>query len=365
MGGGGAERVVSILANSLAVDKNNDVSVFTIVGGESFYPLRKEICYESVGASISKKNVFARTISKAVFFPKALIHIYRKLKQGKYDIVISMLPETDILVGLCKCLGLKFNHVCSERNDPTKRSKFQFATLNAIYKKAALFVCQGKKAYDFYVKVPQEIKCIIPNPVDGASLPVRPEIYSKRIVSVGRLNPQKNFSLLIRSFARISNLFPDYNLDIYGEGPERAMLEALISDMGVDGRVNLRGAVKNVKECIADAELFVMSSNHEGFPNALLEAMAIGLPVISTDFPTGIAAELISHENGIVVPLEDETALANAMQILLSNDQIRWKMGAINRKKSEKYYSDNILSQWKEQFLLVAQKTQCKTKGAQ
>jgi glycosyltransferase involved in cell wall biosynthesis len=352
MGGGGAERVVSLLANSLATEENT-VSLLTIVGGESFYPLKENVVYKSIGASISKKNFFIRAISKAVFFPKALIHIHRELKRGKYDVVISMLPETDILVGLCKTFGLKFRHVCSERNDPTKRSRLRLFILSRIYKKSSLFVCQGKRVFDFYKKVPENVKCVIPNPVDGAGLPERTDNITKRIVAVGRLDAQKNFPLLINSFTRVAKHFPDYKLDIYGEGTERKTLEALIARNNMQEKIVLNGAKKNVKELISDAELFVMSSNYEGFPNALLEAMAIGLPVISTDFPTGIASELISNENGIVVPTGDEDAMVKAIEGLLSNKDLAYLMGKNNREKCKNYYVENIIKEWKDKIASI------------
>ena len=346
MGGGGAERVVSLLANSLA-EGGDTVTVLTIVGGESFYPLHPEVRYESVGASISKQNALARTVSKALFFPKALFYILRTLKKERYDVVISMLTECDILVGLCRLLGAKFRHICSERNDPTKRSKASLAILNRVYQKADVFVCQGKRVYNFYHKVPDQVKRIIPNPVDGDTLPQRPQTLTDTVVAVGRLNKQKNFPLLIKSFARVHKEFPQYKLDIYGEGPERATLQELIGQLGMEQKITLCGASKNVKEQIADAELFVMSSDYEGFPNALLEAMAIGLPVVSTDFSTGIASELVEQENGLVVPVNDEDALAEAMKSLLSDRERRMKMGGNNRKKCRAYYTPNIIVQWK------------------
>ncbi len=345
MGGGGAERVVSLLSNAFAQD-SNDVTVLTLVGGESFYELNAQIHFESIGITVSRKNKFTRTFSQLFFLPKSFVALYRRLKTGKYDIVISMLTECDILVGCCKLFGLRFKHVCSERNDPTKRKGLYFLLLKIVYRHASLFVCQGEKVYNFYNTVPEAIKKIIPNPIDGNTLPERVEYKSMRVVGVGRLNKQKNFALLIKSFAMLGDDLSGYKLDIYGEGPERRVLQALIETLGMSKRVTLCGARKNVKELIADADLYVMSSDYEGFPNALLEAMAIGLPVISTDFPTGIAAELIGEENGIVVPMRDERAMTEAMRSLLLNDGLRRSMGMKNREKCKKYYTSNILSEW-------------------
>ena len=354
MGGGGAERVVSLLSNSLS--DANDVTVFTMVGGESFYPLCEGVKYESIGVSVNRKNPLTAFISKAFFFPKALIAINRKIKKGNYDVVISMLKEADILVGACKLFGARFKHVCSERNDPTKRGTLKLAILNAVYKRADMFVCQGQMVCDFYKKVPNDIKVVIPNPVNGEKLPERVIAPTKRVVAVGRLDKQKNFVMLINSFLTVHAKFPEYKLDIYGEGPEREHLQGLIDEGGAESYITLCGAKKNVQELIADAELFVMSSDYEGFPNALLEAMAIGLPVISTDFPTGIAHELISAENGITVPVNDEGAMTDAIVRLLADENARLEMGEANKKKCESYYIPSIIEKWKRSIANIVNK---------
>lgn len=354
MGGGGAERVVSLVSNYLAKNGNN-VTVLTLVSGESFYELDTSVHFESIGITINRKSKMHRTFSQVLFLPKSIVTLYKKLKTENYDVVISMLTECDILVGLCKFAGLQFRHVCSERNDPTRRKGIYFALLKAIYKHAALFICQSKKVYDYYKDVPASIKTVIPNPVDGTSFPECPKTKSKRVVAIGRLNEQKNFSLLIESFANLGKELDEFKLDIYGEGPEHAKLQKLIDKLGLEKRVTLRGAQKDVVQLIADAELFVMSSDYEGFPNALLEAMAIGLPVISTDFPTGVARDLIGNENGIVVPVKDENALTEAMRFVLLNNDVRIRMGIKNREMCKKYYTEKIMQKWENEIKTITE----------
>lgn len=347
MGGGGAERVVSLLSSALA-ENGNDITIFTLVGGDSFYELNAKVHFESVGVTVSRKNKLSRMLSELIFLPKSFFALYKRLKSGKYDVVISMLTECDLIVGCCKLFGLRFKHICSERNDPFKRKGIYFSLLKMVYRQASLFVCQGEKVYGFYNTIPESRKRIIPNPVNGDDLPEHVECNSKRVVSVGRLNEQKNFALLIRSFANLGTEFEEYKLDIYGEGPERQSLQMLIDNLEISDRVTLCGAKKNVQMLITDADLYVMSSDYEGFPNALLEAMAMGLPVISTDFPTGIAAELINEENGIVVPTRDEKAMTEAMQTLLKNADIRHSMGLKNKDKCRRYYTKNIITEWEK-----------------
>jgi len=347
MGGGGAERVTALVANALC-EQGNEVTIYTLVGGESFYPLNSSIHYESVGISVNRKNRITTYASEAIALPKSYFKIRNLIKNGHFDVVISLLIETDILVGACKWTGLKFKHVCSERNDPTRRSDKQLKVLNSIYKKASLFVCQSKMVSDFYKDVPDEIKVVISNPISPEGLPERPTSLTKRVVAIGKLMDQKNFPLLIKSFAKVSGEYPEYVLDIYGEGERRVQLENLISELGMGRQIHLKGASKQVQKDIADAELFVMSSDFEGFPNVLLEAIAIGLPVISTDFATGIARELVGEENGIIVPVGNVEKMAAAIDAMLSNDEMRHRMGRNNKEKAKKYYTKEIIQQWNE-----------------
>ena len=347
MGGGGAERVTALVANALS-KQGNKVTIYTLVGGKSFYPLDAAIAYESVDITVNRKNNLTTYVSEAIALPKSFFSIRELIKNGHFDIVISMLVETDIIVGACKWTGLRFKHVCSERNDPTRRSPKQLKILNLIYKKAALFICQSKMVADFYWDVPKSIKVVIPNPINPETLPDRSNMLTHKIVAIGKLMDQKNFPLLIKSFAKISGEFPDYTLDIYGEGERRPQLESLIHELKMDERIHLKGASKQVQKDISDAELFVMSSDFEGFPNVLLEAIAIGLPVISTDFATGVARELVSEENGIVVPVGDEARMSEAIRRILSEEKMRYDMGRCNREKAKKYYTNEIIQKWDE-----------------
>ena len=192
-------------------------------------------------------------------------------------------------------------------------------------------------------------KCIvIPNPISADAIP---PVYTgerrKIVVGVGRLAPQKNFSLLIKAFSRLPADFDEYKLQIYGGGPYESTLNKQIEVLNMQDRITLMGIKKNVMFEIADAVLFVMSSNYEGFPNALVESMATGLPVISTDFSTGVAHEIIGDKNGIVIPVGDEDALVAAMTELLSDPQRRAEMSVENRKYLDKLSEDTVMTYWK------------------
>ena len=193
---------------------------------------------------------------------------------------------------------------------------------------------------------------MIPNPVNKNSINIEP-IYNrkKKIIAAGRLSPQKNYELLIRAFNRICNCFPEYRVEIYGEGPEKDSLEKLIQELGLQSKIILMGTKLNVIKEEAAASLYVMSSDYEGFPNALAEAMASGLPVISTDFPSGVAHEIIEDgKNGYVVPLGDEEKLAEAMKKILSNSELQEIMSKNNEGIREQLSEAQVYKVWKELF---------------
>lgn len=349
MGGGGAERVVALLANALSA-RGDDVTIHTLVGGESFYPLHPDIHQTNDSVYVDRRNKLTTIKSELTSLPKSFLSIRRMIKEQKYDVVFSLLVETDILVGACKLTGIRFHHVCSERNDPFIHSTLERFVLRCVYGACSLFVCQSNTVADYYSYIPKDRKRVIPNPIDPESIPDLPDSRDKRVVAVGRLNKQKNFPLLIKSFAKIRDNFSEYKLEIYGEGPERNNLQCLIHSLGMEDHILLKGAHPNVMQQTVDAALFVMSSDFEGFPNALLEAMGQGLPVISTDFATGVARELISEENGIVTPTGDENAMAEALTKMLSDEAFRIKCSGNNREKIRKYYTENIVRCWETAF---------------
>lgn len=345
MGSGGAERVISVLSNSF-VEKGHTVHIAQLIQSESFYPLDERITLSDMNIHIRRGNKLVALWDQARFFFKGVSYVKKEIKKRRPDAVIAFMRQSCIMMWVARMFGCKTKLVCSERNDPTVQNALVRRIMRRVYKSSDLLVCQGKTVADYFSCV--ENKVVIPNPVNEEKLVARAEKITDRVVAVGRLDKQKNFELLINSFAAVYPNFPEYRLDIYGEGPERNTLQALIDSKNMQEHICLCGAKQNVHELIADASLFVMSSNYEGFPNALLEAMSIGLPVISTDFSTGIAHELIGTENGRVVPTGDEEAMTNAICELLANSDLRKTMGERNRKECEKFYIPQIIEKWED-----------------
>lgn len=345
MGSGGAERMIAYLANILS-RSGNTIEVHTFVNDECFYPLDASVIQTSANILINRHSNWTRSLSEIAGLPKAMLSIINRIKEISPDIVISFLVEADILTWLCKLTGVQFKHICSERNDPFRRSKIQKWWLKRVYSNCDLLVCQSQRVSDYYSYVTDNRKTVIPNMIDPSLIHKDNSEKEAKIVAVGRLDKQKNFGLLIDAFAEIKSNFPTYHLDIYGEGPERVILQKRIKDLNMEGIVTLKGVCRDVLSQMSNATLFVMTSNYEGFPNALLEAISVGLPVISTDFPTGTAHELVSVENGFIVPLNGKKELIEAFVSILSSKDLQYEMGKSSYDKARGFYSDVVISEW-------------------
>lgn len=164
------------------------------------------------------------------------------------------------------------------------------------------------------------------------------------ILSAGRLTPQKCFGDLLAAFAALAARRPDARLLIAGEGPERARLEELSRSLGLGDRARLLGHVDELPALYAAADLFVLPSSYEGFPFALLEAMAAGLPVVATHF--GGADELVDHgREGLLVPAGDVGGLAAAIDAILADRAAMAAMAASARVKAQRFSKANMIEQ--------------------
>ncbi len=346
MSGGGAERIVAILSDRFIAE--HDVEIFTFEKGTSFYDIHSDIKLRSAGIIVNRKNRRTTTISTLIQMPKVFVQFKKECLNYQPDVVISFLPQAAAIAHLARRGNLNYCHISSERNDPTKRSKLMQRFLKHIYGNVDSLVCQSKVVADYYSTSRKEQISIIPNPINLSLIPVATkERVPPRIVAVGRLQEQKNYPLLIKSFkCATSKIDPKTTLMIYGEGKLRSELKELVNSLNLEDKVRFQGLTKNIFDEIKDAALFVMSSDYEGFPNALLEAIAVGLPVISTDFYTGVSKELIKGENGIVVPVGNVPAMAEAIVQIMNNSSLRQEIRKNNRKKIKTYDINNIAKMW-------------------
>ena len=345
MCGGGAERVMATIANNLC--REHEVRIVTMTDAESFYLLDSRVTIIGLGQGINRANKLTELYTKAVGGVKGFFALRRMVKKWQPDVMVSFLEETNAIALLLKMLGSKCRLIVSDRNDPTTYGRLSQWFERHVYRKADVVVCQSEKVTQFFPEKHRENTTVIPNPIAAEAIPLRHEGKRRHtVVGVGRLAKQKNFAMLIRAFARLPERFSDYTLEIYGGGPLEAALNEQIAALGLSERARLMGVKKGVMHHVADAALYVMSSDYEGFPNALAESMASGIPVISTDFSTGVARDLVKEENGIVIPVGDEDALLAAMQEMLSRED-RWDdMSRANRTLLDTLSEARVMQLW-------------------
>lgn len=351
---GGSERVMSLVANQLAV-RGHEVEIVNLNKHIVFYPIHQNVhlsfAEDEVGSSIIRKICWLR----------------KHIKKEKPDVVIPFM-EAVFCVTLLALIGVKVPVISSERIDPRK-SPFIRNILRRIFLPLTThLVVQTQDIKDFYPKFIQKRTSIIYNPVSETVFHLQEEPKENTIISVGKLDGQKNQKLLINAFASIAEDFPEWKLVIYGEGRERDSLESLIKSLSptlprkegvlngyensISNRILLPGRCETVIEEMNKAKVFAFSSDFEGMSNAILEAVSIGLPVVTTNVSG--AAELVKDgEGGFVVPIRDGKALADSLKILLKDESLIQKMARHNKATAKNYKLDMIVDQWESLILQI------------
>lgn len=332
---GGAERVISILANSL-IEKSFDIEILKYHNTENFYKLNPKIKVNSVEENTNNRN----NVLKNIIW-------LRKYFENNTDIVISFLAPFNIIALLAN-LGNKTPIIVSDRNDPrfVPQSKFRRILRDFLYKKANAVVVQTKHNKEYFDKSIQDKTFVIPNPIElnnyiGLALKTKKKDL---IVSVGRLEPQKNQEMLIEAFNEIHKKYSNYKLVIYGEGSYRKQLQELIDKLNLQEFILLPGNEKDILNKMAEAKIYICSSNYEGMSNSLIEAMCIGLPVISTKVSG--TEELIGECNGLLIDVNDKDSLINNICLLIENSEVCNKISSNAILVSKKLDKETVVELW-------------------
>lgn len=341
MSAGGAERVIAQLVNSF-VNKEIECIIITLDNKEIFYQINKKVKIKPIG----KK-------SNNVYLDKFLKYkTLRKMVKIESPDIVLVLPEEIAIYTLPALIGLNIPIVVSERNNPwiMPWKKITRILRKMFYPFASGFIFQTEQASTFFSPSIRKKGKVLLNPLDLQRIPSPWKgKRSKEIVSVGRLEKQKNFPLLIKAFAKFYEKHSDYILTIYGEGSLKDELLDLASSLLPKDAYRFPGKDPDVLNCIVDAAIFVLSSDYEGLPNVLMETMATGMPVISTNCPSGGPAELIRNgENGILVPVGDVNSLAKAMCKIVESKGLSQLLGENASMVGRRFDSKTIANEWLE-----------------
>lgn len=340
LGYSGVGKMISYLANSVS-EAGYEVVMYVQENEGQYYNLNKKITV--VQETEFFKNYYTRRFMQ-------IWQTRRRVAENGPDLVISFQTNQNALAVLAT-RGRNIPVIVSERGDPYQYKDIVAKLKNYVINRAEGGVFQTQRAREYFGKGLQKRSKVIYNPSTVEPKPI-PKWEERRneIAFVARFDiHQKRQDLIVEAFAKIANDFPDIKLGFYGNGADEEKIRNTVKEKNLADRVVFYGLVSNIPDAIREAKLFVLTSDFEGMPNALIEAMSVGLPCISTDCSPGGAAELIrSGKNGIIVPTGDAEAIAEAIRKMLTNPIEAEKMGIEAQKIAEMLKPDVIYRQWIE-----------------
>ncbi len=345
-GNGGIGRVTSILANELV--EIDGVNVTTV----SYCQKNQPMLYE-LSEKINSRFLYSDSISmtKAIIKHHAIKKLTQILKQDKIDVIVACgaLFYPLAILAAKKC-GIKC--FCWEHISPSVKADYNF---QGVARKIAVpfadkVIVLTKSAEKYYLenlKIKKDKLTQLYNPVSTEAAKSKEyNSNSKKIISVGRLSYQKNFSLLIDVAADVLPKYPEWSWDIYGRGEEYTELQEKIKTNGLEGRVNLMGQVNDLYERYGDYAFQVMTSRYEGFPMSLIEGAANRLPLISFDIETGPNEIIEDGVNGFLVESENASELAEKIDLLINDSTLREKMSKKSFEIKSQFELDETVERW-------------------
>ena len=331
--GGGAERVVSVLASAM-VQKGIDTYIVVYGRTEKDYSLDEKV--KIITMPQRKDSVLTKL--------KRVSDMKKILKEIKPDVVIPFVG-TVLYVTWLACCGLKTKFVLTVRNNPwiVPETKKQRWLRDRIANKSDAVMIQNEEQRDYFPPSLKEKLLVINNPLSEVFIRNQKSHYTDSvhsIVTLGRLEPQKDHDFMIRSFMKAFPDQPDIKLYIYGEGRQKQHIEDLITQSGWQDRVLLMGRTTDALAVLQQCDLFVMTSRYEGMPNALMEAMAVGVPCISSDCRTGPKSMIVHRDNGILYSCDNEDDFVEQLHWAADHPQQLVSIGKKARQFMIEHYTE-------------------------
>lgn len=356
--GGGAERVTASLASRWAELGWGDVTVVTVARGtQDAYALHPEVKRIELDLAGQSANSLAGLLQNV----RRIRGLRKVLKRIRPDVAIGMMTDANISLAWA-ALGLRrLKTIGSERIHPPQHPLgiLREALRHYSYGALSSVVALTEESADWIrMHTLARRVHVIPNaanwPLPMLPPTIAPETICQAdrrfVLAVGRLEVQKGFDWLIAAFAMVASRHSDWDLVILGEGPERDRLQAQVNAGGLAGRVHMPGRAGNMPQWYERADLYVMSSRFEGFPNTLVEAMMYGVPVVSFDCDTGPRDIIHDEVNGLLAPLGDAVRLGAAMGRLMADGRLRRQLAAATTEVKARYAMDKIDTRWSMLF---------------
>lgn len=353
MHAGGAERVAATLTSAWARQGHRvTLAPAYTHKGKLFYALDPQVRLEWVADAMGR-------LGRTPLAPLVKLWALRRLvRRERPDVVVSFLTNVNVMV-LMATFGMRVPVIACERTNPavsTSATPRLQQLRRRLYPRAAMVTVQAEASLEAMKRlvpnlqrvavVPNPLPPDLPQPASGAKPRAR-----RRMVAMGRLVPSKRYAGLIHVFGRLADRYPEWDLAIWGDGPLRSELEAMVSEAGLTERVLLPGRTSSPWQELLASDLFVMTSEVEGFPNALIEAMALGLPCVTVDCPSGPREITRDGQDGVLVPLNDETALERSLAGLMDDAAMRAQLGERGaRAVRSRYGLEHVLQHWEALF---------------
>lgn len=345
LSGGGAEKVLTTIANTLAC-KGNEVHVISLEKRPQFYSLVPDVVLHKWDNTNSGKLM--EQIKDYLFIRKCFKNI-------KADVNVSFLMRCNLLLIVAGLFSKEKIIVCDRNNPLREHSKISFLISNLLYRRANAIGVQTRQIKSFYWKSLQSKIFVQENPIDNVALEQQldGEVVNKdnTVISIGRLEPQKDFETLIRAFAKVSIEYPNWRLKIFGVGEKKEYLQKYIDNRKMTEKIILCGHTKKPFLELCKSQIFVLSTYYEGFPNVLCEAMNAGLQCIASDCVSGPRELIENGVNGWLFEIENDEQLAELIKGCIESEDIT--IGLRAKESVKRLYLENNISEWEKIFLQI------------